>query len=90
MATRYPESQYSLDQFFVYPTGQQHHQVHPRCHSRVSDGIKTNNVFSVALKIFPMGNESLFTSLNGQLIYNELQTPRINNSLSMQVGVQLD
>ena len=55
-----------------------------------SDGIKTNNVFSVALKIFPMGNESLFTSLNGQLIYNELQTPRINNSLSMQVGVQLD
>lgn len=55
-----------------------------------SDGIKTNNVFSVALKIFPMGNESLFTSLNGQLIYNELQTPRINNSLSMQVGVQLN
>ena len=55
-----------------------------------SDGIKTNNVFSVALKIFPMGNESLFTSLNGQLIYNELQTPRINNSVSMQVGVQLD
>ncbi len=55
-----------------------------------SDGIKTNNVFSVALKIFPMGNERLFTSLNGQLIYNELQTPKINNSLSMQVGVQLD
>jgi len=55
-----------------------------------ADGIKTNNVFSVGLKIFPMGNERLFTSLNGQLIYNELQTPRINNSVSMQVGVQLD
>ena len=37
-----------------------------------------------------MGNERLFTSLNGQLIYNELQTPRINNSVSMQVGVQLN
>ena len=55
-----------------------------------ADGFKTNNVFAVGLKIFPMGNERLFTSLNGQLIYNELQTPRINNSLSMQVGVQLD
>jgi len=55
-----------------------------------SNGVKTNNVFSVALKIFPMGNERLFTSLNGQLIYNELQAPRINNSLSMQVGVQLN
>lgn len=54
------------------------------------NGIATNNTFSVALKIFPMGNQRLFTSLNGQTIYNELQSPTINNSVSMQLGVKLD
>ena len=54
------------------------------------NGIATNNAFSVALKIFPMGNQRLFTSLNGQTIFNELQSPRINNSVSMQLGVKLD
>lgn len=37
-----------------------------------------------------MGNQRLFTSLNGQTIYNELQSPTINNSVSMQLGVKLD
>ena len=37
-----------------------------------------------------MGNQRLFTSLNGQTIYNELQSPKINNSVSMQLGVKLD
>ena len=54
------------------------------------NGIATNNIFSVALKIFPMGNQRLFTSLNGQTIYNELRSPKVNNSVSMQIGVQLD
>lgn len=54
------------------------------------NGIATNNTFSVALKIFPMGNQRLFTSLNGQTIYNQLQSPKINNSVSMQLGVKLD
>ena len=54
------------------------------------NGIATNNTFSVALKIFPMGNQRLFTSLNGQTIFNALQSPRINNSVSMQLGVKLD
>lgn len=54
------------------------------------NGIATNNTFSVALKIFPMGNQRLFTSLNGQTIFNELQNPKINNSVSMQLGIKLD
>ena len=54
------------------------------------NGIATNNTFSVALKIFPMGNQRLFTSLNGQTIFNELQSPKVNNSVSMQLGVKLD
>lgn len=54
------------------------------------NGISTNNIFSIALKIFPMNNQRLFTSLNGQTIYNELRSPKVNNSISMQVGVKLD
>ena len=54
------------------------------------NGIATNNTFSVALKIFPMGNQRLFTSLNGQTIFNALQSPKINNSVSMQLGIKLD
>ena len=37
-----------------------------------------------------MNNQRLFTSLNGQTIYNELRSPKVNNSISMQVGVKLD
>ena len=54
------------------------------------NGISTNNIFSIALKVFPMDNQRLFTSLNGQTIYNELRSPKVNNSISMQVGVKLD
>ena len=54
------------------------------------NGISTNNIFSIALKVFPMNNQRLFTSLNGQTIYNELRSPKVNNSISMQVGVKLD
>ena len=54
------------------------------------NGISTNNIFSIALKVFPMNNQRLFTSLNGQMIYNELRTPKVNNNLSVQVGVKLD
>ena len=54
------------------------------------NGLSTNNIFSIALKVFPMDNQRLFTSLNGQMIYNELRSPKVNNSLSVQVGVKLD
>ena len=54
------------------------------------NGISTNNIFSIALKVFPMNNQRLFTSLNGQTIYNELRSPKVNNSIAMQVGVKLD
>ena len=54
------------------------------------NGISTNNIFSIALKIFPLNNQRLFTSLNGQTIYSELRSPKVNNSISMQVGVKLD
>jgi len=54
------------------------------------NGISTNNIFSIALKVFPMNNQRLFTSLNGQTIYNELRSPKVNNSISMQIGVKLD
>ncbi|KZR88437.1 DUF481 domain-containing protein [Synechococcus sp. MIT S9508] len=54
------------------------------------NGISTNNIFSIALKVFPMKNQRLFTSLNGQTIYNELRSPKVNNNISIQVGVKLD
>ena len=54
------------------------------------NGLSTNNMFSIALKVFPMNNQRLFTSLTGQTIYNELRSPKVNNSISMQVGVKLD
>ena len=54
------------------------------------NGISTNNIFSIALKDFPMNNQRLFTSLNGQTIYNELRSPKVNNNISIQVGVKLD
>jgi hypothetical protein len=54
------------------------------------NGISTNNIFSIALKVFPMNNQRLFTSLNGQTIYNELRSPKVNNNISIQVGVKLD
>jgi len=54
------------------------------------NGISTNNIFSIALKVFPMNNKRLFTSLNGQTIYNELRSPKVNNNISIQMGVKLD
>ena len=54
------------------------------------NGISTNNIFSIALKVFPMNNQRLFTSLNGQTIYNELRSPKVNNTISIQMGVKLD
>ena len=54
------------------------------------NGISTNNIFSIALKVFPMNNQRLFTSLNGQTIYNELRSPKVNNNISIQMGVKLD
>ena len=54
------------------------------------NGLSANNIFSIALKVFPMNNQRLFTSLNGQMIINELRSPKVNNSLSLQVGVKLD
>ena len=53
------------------------------------DGVSPSNNFSGTLKIYPFGDKKLFTSLNGQLIYNALTTPQIDNSFSLQLGTQL-
>ena len=53
------------------------------------DGVSPSNNFSGTIKIYPFGNKKLFTSLNGQLIYNALTTPQIDNSFSLQFGTQL-
>ncbi len=53
------------------------------------DGISPSNNFSGTIKIYPFGDKKLFTSLNGQIIYNSLTTPQIDNSFSLQLGTQL-
>ena len=53
------------------------------------DGLSPSNNFSGTIKIYPLGDKKLFTSLNGQLIYNSLTSPQIDNSFSLQLGTQL-
>ena len=53
------------------------------------DGLSPSNNFSGTIKIFPLGDNKLFTSLNGQLIYSSLTSPKIDNSFSLQIGTQL-
>ena len=52
-------------------------------------GISPSNNFSGTIKIYPFGDKKLFTSLNGQLIYNALTSPQVDNSFSLQLGTQL-
>lgn len=54
-----------------------------------ADGLSASNNFSGTIKIYPLGDQKLFTSLNGQLIYSALTTPEVNNSVSLQLGTQL-
>ena len=53
------------------------------------DGLSPSNNFSGTIKVYPLGDKKLFTSLNGQLIYNSLTSPQIDNSFSLQLGTQL-
>ena len=53
------------------------------------DGLSPSNNFSGTIKIYPLGDKKLFTSLNGQFIYNSLTSPQIDNSFSLQLGTQL-
>ena len=53
------------------------------------EGLSPSNNFSGTIKIYPLGDNKLFTSLNGQLIYNSLTSPQIDNSFSLQLGTQL-
>ena len=53
------------------------------------DGISPSNNFSGTIKIYPLGDKKLFTSLNGQFIYNALTSPQVNNSFSLQLGTKL-
>lgn len=53
------------------------------------DGLSPSNNFSGTIKIYPLGDKKLFTPLNGQLIYNSLTSPQIDNSFSLQLGTQL-
>jgi hypothetical protein len=52
-------------------------------------GLSPSNNFSGTIKIYPLGDKKLFTSLNAQLIYNSLTSPQIDNSFSLQLGTQL-
>ena len=52
-------------------------------------GLSPSNNFSGTIKIYPLGDKKLFTSLNGQLIYNALTSPQVNNSFSLQLGTDL-
>ena len=53
------------------------------------NGVKPINTLSATLKIFPTPNKSLFTALTAQTIFDSLQSPRVNNSVSLQIGVEL-
>lgn len=53
------------------------------------DEFSPSNNFSGTIKIYPLGDKKLFTSLNGQLIYNSLTSPKVDNSFSLQLGTQL-
>ena len=54
-----------------------------------SNGVKPINTLSATLKIFPTPNKSLFTALTAQTIFDSLQSPQINNSVSFQIGAEL-
>ena len=54
------------------------------------NGFSPSNILSGSIKIFPLANKSFFLSLNGQTIYNALQTPNIDNSASFQIGTELN
>jgi len=54
------------------------------------NGLKPTNTFSATIKIFPTSNKSFFTALNAQTIYDSLKSPQINNSVSFQVGAQIN
>lgn len=53
------------------------------------NGLSPSNILTGSLKIFPTSNKSFFMALNGQTIFNTLQTPRINNTVSFQIGAEL-
>ena len=53
------------------------------------NGFSPSNNFSGTIKIYPLGDKKLFTSLNGQFIYNSLTSPKVDNSFSLQLGTQL-
>ena len=53
------------------------------------NGISPSNAFLGSVKIYPFGDKTLFTSLNGQFIYNSLTSPQVDNSFSLQLGTQL-
>ena len=53
------------------------------------NGFSPSNILSGSIKIFPLTNKNLFLTLNGQTIYNTLQEPNIDNSVSFQIGTEL-
>ncbi|MGB1776046.1 MAG: DUF481 domain-containing protein [Synechococcus sp.] len=51
--------------------------------------IKPSNTFSAQLKLFPVQESRLFTSLEFQSIYQSMTTPTNNNTVTAQVGLDL-
>ena len=54
-----------------------------------TNGLQPSNTLTATLKIFPTASKTFFTSLNAQTIYDTMQLPRVNNSVSFQVGAEL-
>ena len=51
--------------------------------------IKPANTFTAQLKLFPVPQSSLFTSLEFKSIYQSMTTPTTNNTVTAQVGLDL-
>lgn len=51
--------------------------------------IKPSNTFTAQLKLFPVPESRLFTSLEFQSIYQSMTTPTQNNTVTAQVGLDL-
>ena len=53
-----------------------------------ADDVKPTNKFTAAIKFFPSFTSGLFTSLQFVSIYDSLNTPEQNNTVTGQVGVE--
>ena len=60
-----------------------------RLSAAFASDIKPANTFSAQLKLFPVPQSSLFTSLEFKSIYQSMTTPTTNNTVTAQVGLDI-